>query len=157
MNDVNERLKKNICQVLERSLDDIDDQTAIEISRLKYNALEASRNRKPLIPFYRGVVATTFLVVVSVFLFSVFDQSSQPLFSPDTIDLQVLLTDDTFDFYTDEIEFYEWLSEMLENDPDLFDRRSDLSINAIPWFASGTGRSRHGAAEFRTDRVSGGI
>lgn len=157
MNDVNERLKKNICQVLDRSLDDIDDQTATEISRLKYNALETSRNKKPLIPFYRSAVAATFLVVLSVLLFSVFDQSSQQLFSPDTIELQVLLTDETFDFYTEEIEFYEWLSEMLENELDPLDQRSDLSIDADPGFASGTGNSRHGAAEFRTDRVSGSI
>jgi hypothetical protein len=157
MNDVNERLKKNICQILDQSIDTMDTQTATEIGRLKYTALNASINKKPLFSFYKGAAVTALLVVLSVFLFNGFDQPSQQLFSPDTIELQVLLTDDTFEFFTEEIEFYEWLSEMLEKEPDLLDRSSDLSIDAAPGLASCSGNIGDRTTEFRTDRISGGI
>lgn len=155
MNDVNERLKKNICQVLDRSIDDIDAQTATEIDRLKYNAFDASVKRKPLILFYKGAAVSAFLAVLSVFLFNGVEQQSQQMFSNDTTELQVLLTDDTIDFYTEEIEFYEWLSEVLEKEPDLLDRRSDIFIDAVADLAYCSGNIGHGTAEFGADRVLG--
>jgi len=121
-----DKFTEKLCHLLDQSLDDLDPAVEARLSRMKYRALdEASSHRQR--NFVWGAIPAT-LVLLMIVVFNVPQRYSS---TPDFAELNILTTPEPLDFYAEDIEFYEWLSDVLEAEPPLSDRRSavfDLSL-----------------------------
>jgi len=145
MNDPNKTFDKNIRQVLNQSIEDLDLETAVKVGQLKYHALDTSRKRSSRLVW--GAVPATVVALLLVFLLNGQQKNSLQQISSDITELSILTATDTLDFYAEEIEFYEWLSEVLENETDLSDLRGDLSTFFAPDLVLGSGIKRRNSSE----------
>lgn len=125
MNDPNKTFNEKTRQVLNQSIENLDQETSFKIGQLKYRALDPSRKKTRR--FVRGAVPATFVAIFLVFLLNGQQQDAMQQVYPDISELSILTATETLDFYAEEIEFYQWLSEVLEDETDLSDLRSDLS------------------------------
>jgi hypothetical protein len=156
MNDKNDKLMDNICRVLDASVDNLDSATQMKLGQLKYRALDVSA-REGSKKFYWSAVPATLIVIFFIFLLNGTQNNQPQLLSPDFVELNLLTTGESLEFYAEDIEFYEWLSEVLENEPDLLDQRTDLSDALRPDLALGSRVGQRSASEPRTHRIFGGL
>ena len=122
MNHSDDKFTEQLCHLLDQSLDDLDSAVEVRLSRMKYRALDevrSSRQRK----FIWGAVPAT-LVLLMIVVFNVPQRRSV---APDFAELNILTAPEPLDFYTEDIEFYEWLSDVLETELQPSDRHSAVS------------------------------
>ncbi len=155
MNDRSDKFTDNICSVLDRSLDDLDTTTKLKLSRLKYQALDTAIQKKSWNLAWGGVPMV--VVLLLIVLWNQPQNQQMQVASPDLTALNILTAEESLDFYAEEIEFYEWLSEVMEKDQKLPDQHTSVPVNNDSNDASGTGIGRNAFAQSGTDRVSRGI
>lgn len=156
MNNPEDKFTENICKVLDRSLDDLDSDTLTKIGQLKYRALDSAQRNKSRKLFWSAIPATC-VAILLVFLLNGLQQEPLRTVPTDFTALNILTAGDSLEFYTEDIEFYEWLSEVLENEPEINDQHSDLFNTSGPGIAMGTGEERRSASQFGVDRISRGV
>lgn len=148
-----DRLIENIRLTLDQSLEDIDGATRSRLTQARHLAMERQARKRHL--WYWGAlpVAATLLLVL---LLNWPSAPLQPVAAPQLDVLNIMTAAEPLEFYQEEIEFYEWLSEKLEANKDLSD---GASLPAAPVAACGGSKTGPfaGAAECGTARLSGVI
>jgi hypothetical protein len=147
----NDDLVRKIREVLDESLGDIDTRTMARLKQARQGAL-TRRNQRPIYyPWLRwGLVPATILVMILVMNPWEIEQPESQI---DVADLALFSEADNIDFFAEELEFYQWLLEIDENEKkDHSLHRPDVSDGRGPSLVCGTGGSIAGAG---TNRVSG--
>lgn len=153
MNKDNDRFERKICQLLDRSIDEMDGTAQARIARLKFRALEQKKRE------WRKLLLTAAAAVVVLVLFF---STSGPLKhsripKADNVTMELLLTEDDLDFYTEDLGFYEWLSEVLENEDEQLDRRGDVSSGSGVDLVDRSGNEEGRTPPPGSDRVPGSL
>ena len=155
MNDDNNSFTKNICRVLDQSLGDLDAVTEKKLSRLKYRALDSAEQKKKRKLVWGTIPAAAILLLIV--LFNIPQNQQIPVASPDIIELNILTAQESLDFYAEDIEFYEWLSEIMENGLELSGQHTAVPASSGPDNTLSAGNRRNIVAQSGIDRVSRGI
>jgi len=152
MSDNKDKFNRDVRRILNESLEDFDGATLSRLNQARHRALAARSGRKTRLVLW-GSIPAAGLVVLLLLLF-------QPLApiprvtEPDLSDLQIMTATESLDFYQEDMEFYEWMTEVLENDKELSgDDRSQPVVVSVGPFAS-TADRRAGSAGARIDRIS---
>lgn len=155
MNDDKNNFTKNICRVLDQSLDDLDAVTENKVSQLKYRALDSAAQKKSWKLVWGTIPVTAVLLVIV--LFNLPQNQQIQVATPDIIELNILTAKESLDFYAEDIEFYEWLSEVMENEPELSGQHTAVPVSSDSDNSFSPGNRRNVIAQFGTDRVSWGV
>jgi len=155
MNNHEDKLTENICKVLDQSLEDLDPATAAKLSRLKYRALDVVEQKKKRRLIWSAVPMT--VVLLLIVLFNVPQQRQVQVSAPGVAELSILTSPEPLDFYTEDIEFYEWLSEVMENELELSGQHTAVPANSATIFPLSAGHRRNNLTQSGTYRVFGGI
>jgi len=154
MMEKDDRLIEKIRQELDRSLDDLDAKTCARLSQARHQAMEKPQKRSLFWLFWGSVPAIAAALVVLALNLSDPQQIVPPV--PQPGDLSILTATEPLEFYQEEIEFYEWLSEEFASEKEL--PASGRSAAIVDDFVSGSaGRGLAGTTEPRTARLSGGV
>jgi len=155
MNDRDDKFNENVCRVLDQSVDDFGADIEFKIGRLKYQALSTATSKKPWRPIWGSVFMTAALLLIVIF--NVPQNRQIQMAAPDFSELDILSAKESLDFYAEDIEFYEWLSEVLENEPDFSGVDTAVPANSDSKNTFSTRERRDTLAQSGTDRVSWSI
>ena len=155
MNDDNNNFTKKVCRVLDQSLEDLDAVTENNLSRLKYRALGSVAQKKRWRPVWGAIPAVAVLLLIV--LFNLPQNQQIQVASPDIMELNILTAKESLDFYAEDIEFYEWLSEIMENELELSGQHTAVPVNSDAISPLSAGTRRNILTQSGTYRVSGGI
>lgn len=153
MNESDGKFHENIGRVLDQSIADLHPKTVARLSRMKHLALDSSRRRSWR--WVWGAVPASMVAILLVFMLN--GRHIEPLkpLSTDAIDLSLLTEADALEFYTEDLEFYLWLSEILEKNPDLSERRSTFPADSGHDAALGVWPGGRSASEYGFARIPG--
>ena len=152
MNDRNDKFEDNICRLLDQSVDDLGVDVELKLDRLKYQAMSSTTPKKSWRPIWGGALMTAALLLIVLMNLP---QNRQIQFaSPNLTELDILTAKESLEFYAEDIEFYEWLSEVLENEPDVTGEHTSVPTHPDSPRSSGGGEGRNSLAQSGTDRVS---
>ncbi len=146
-----DRLIEDIRQVLDQSLEDLDGATCSRLTQARHRAL--GRQVCKRFSWYWGVFPAAAMLVLVLLL----NWPTVPLQTPAVPQLDVLnilTAAEPLEFYQEEIEFYEWLSEELKTDKELSGGTS-LPVGPVAGCRSGAAGQLVGTAESGTARLSG--
>jgi len=152
MNENNEKFIRDVRRLLDESVEDLDGATAARLNQARQRALE-KRNRRRSRIFILGSIPAAGLALLLFLLFRPVAPIQQVI-GPDPSDLHVLTSTEPLDFYQEDMEFYEWLTEVMENEKDLSGDDRPLPADALANFIPRAAGQRPGAPGFGTDRVS---
>ena len=127
MNHSDDIFTEQLCHLLDQSLDDLDPAVEARLGRMKYRALDEARSHRQR-KFVWGAVPATLVLLMIV----VFNVPQRRIVAPDFAELNILTTPEPLDFYAEDIEFYEWLSDVLEAEPQPSDHHSAVSDLSSP-------------------------
>ncbi len=151
MKDDSDKFLEDVCRTLDTASEDLEGATLSRLNQARQRALTHRKlnNRKPSFGWRLVPVAGLLLLVVLV--------SRQPgsNLEPDLsaiTDLQIITAEDSLDFYQEEIGFYEWLSEVMENE-NVHNGSGSSHTTASNTIFTGEGSRRRSTAEPRSDRV----
>ena len=119
MSDNDDKLISRIVQVLDQSLEEVDASTLKSLSRLKYQAMDSAVGKRKRRVLGWSFAATA--VALSVGLFFTPSDQLQQIPRSSSAELGILTATEPLEFFTEDVEFYEWLSEVMENNPVLLD------------------------------------
>lgn len=133
----NDRLIENVRQVLDQSLDDLDAATQSRLARVRHLAMDRQRSRKYRLLYWGSVPAAALILLVLMLNWPVV--TLNPVVAPELEELSVLTATESLDFYQEDIEFYEWLSEILETEKKLSEHIVPQSdpVSAKDFFGTG--------------------
>ncbi len=155
MNDNNDKFTTDVRKVLGQSVQAMDSKVEQRLAALKYRALDAPA--KTAQSFYRWS-SVAVAAIIAVITFVSWPQQSA-VKGVDLVTLEIVGEPDALDFFQHDMEFYQWLSEEIQNEntptSSYYGHGIDSDLPAI-------GRSpewnrRYFSAEYRDDRVSGGV
>jgi len=119
MNHSDDKFTEQLCHLLDQSLEDLDPAIEARLGRMKYRALDEVRSHRQR-KFVWGAVPATLVLLMVV----VFNVPQRRIVAPDFAEMNILTAPESLDFYTEDIEFYEWLSDVLETESQPSDRHS---------------------------------
>lgn len=152
MNENNDKFTEKINRVLDQSLNDLDAATEMKLSRLKYRALDPGAQKKTWGLAWGSVPLLAVLLLIV--LFNLPQNRQVEIESPGFTELNILTATESLDFYAEDIEFYEWLSEVLESEKELSDQHTDVPANTDSDNSFGTGSGQNTVAQSGNDRIS---
>jgi len=145
MMDKERQFLENARQLLDESVHDLDGATRSKLAQARNAALESRhRSRRRLLTWGTPAAGLAAAALVGVL---VLRTPSVPIEESSVADLDILTSEESLEFYED-IEFYEWLSEVAENE-------NDLSGDGDSVPAPVAARSRIGAKRFTDENESG--
>ncbi|WP_072905264.1 DUF3619 family protein [Malonomonas rubra] len=148
-----DKLIEKIRQELDRSLETLGTKTCVRLAQARHQAITQPRKRS-LPKLYWGAVpaGVAMLLMLALNLPDLQKEASSEL---QLGDLSILTATEPLEFYQEEIEFYEWLSEEFAIEEGGADGgRSSVSVGDSTF---GTTGRLAGAAQSRTARFSGGV
>ncbi len=148
---LDEKLIKNIRRVLDQSLEQLDPGSLAAVGQLKYHALKRLPRRRIGFATWGTVAATVVAAALVFLLYPVSQEFGAGLVESDN-DFQLLLTEDAIEFYSEDLEFYEWLSDVLDHDPELIHYRDDVSTDPA---AGRIGGAKRAAAQYGSAGIFG--
>lgn len=152
----NDNLVRKIREVLDQSLHDIDTNSLARLEQARQVALAGQNQRPTYYPWLRwGLVPATIMALI--LLIHPWG-TGQPEPQPHIADLALLTGADNIEFFSEELEFYQWLLEIDENEKEDHSlHRPDASDGSGRNLVCGIGGSIVGGsiATTRTDRISG--
>jgi len=142
MMDKEKRFLENARQVLDDSIHDLDSGTRSRLTQARNAALDArlqkQRKRRRLLAWGTPAVGLAAAVLVGVMVF----RGPQPSAEAYVADFDILSSEESLDFYED-IEFYEWLAEGVDDEEISGDGRSNVApVAARDGECGGRGRKR---------------
>jgi len=117
MSDNNDRFNRDVRRILNESLEDLDGPTLARLNQARQRALAARSGRKARLVIW-GSIPAAGLVVLLLLLFRSVTPIPQ-IAAPEISDLQIMTATESLDFYQEDMEFYEWMTEVLENEKEL--------------------------------------
>ena len=150
MNYPDDKFTEQLCRVLDQSLDELDPAVEVRLSRMKYQALDGRSSGRRR--FVWGAVPATLALLMIV----AFNVPQRHVATPDFAELNILTAPESLDFYTEDIEFYEWLSDVLKTESQPSDRHSAVPDISPSHSVDGSGNRKDGQfaiTRSRTHRV----
>jgi len=152
----NDNLVRKIREVLDQSLHDIDTSTLNRLKQARQVALAGRKQRPIYKPWLRwGLVPAT--IIVLLLLMHPWG-TGQPEPQIYVADLALLTGADNIEFFSEELEFYQWLLEIDEHEKEDHSlHRPDVSDGRSPNRRCGTRGSIAGGSNTTTgtNRISG--
>ena len=152
MNDNKDRFEQDARRILNQSLEELDGATLSRLNQARQRAL-AIRSRHTSRLLLWGSLPAGALAILLALLFWPAVPVPQ-INEPDLGDLHILTATEPLDFYQDDMEFYEWLSETLETENKLSAADRGRTVAAADGFTGPAEFTRPGHAGSGTDRVS---
>ncbi len=154
MSHADNQFEKAVRQTLDRSLDDLDTETAAEISRLKYRAMEKAEQNK--VKKWLWKFAPAIIILLIMVTFNLRQDNYIQMTSTDMPELNILTSTESLEFYAEEIEFYLWFAETMGTEMEHPDYRPAVPADTIAPPSSCTeGAEGRDFTQLGTDRVSG--
>jgi hypothetical protein len=150
-----DRLIENIRQVLDQSLEELDAATQSQLTQARHQALARQQQKK--LPFWIWGSAPVAALLLLVIVLSWPTAPLAPVAAPVFDELSILSATEPLEFYQEDIEFYEWLSEVLETEKEFAEQPAPQSAAALAERQPGTGDQCRRAAIDRVARLSGVI
>lgn len=154
MREQEDKFFRNVRQVLDQSVADLDPALMQKLSKVKYQVLEAQPAAPRRTGFWAAGLSAILLLLVMLNL-----PGHKKATGPDFLVLEVVAGDMTLDFFQHDMEFYLWLSEVMhhENNPSGGDveRRSD--VDAVHASNGRGAAARQAVAKSGIDRVFGRV
>ncbi|MDC0335308.1 DUF3619 family protein [Pseudodesulfovibrio sp.] len=136
MTDKERQFLDNARQVLDDSVQDLDGATRSRLAQARNAALDSKRKRRRrLVTWGTPAAGLAAAALVAVLALRGPDASMEEKY---VADLDILTSEEPLDFYED-IEFYQWLSEVAENEDDLSGDRSGVPAPVAARARRGTG------------------
>ncbi len=142
-----DKLIENVRQVLDQSLDELDTATQSRLTQARQLAIDRQRSRRPRLLYWASVPAAALILFVLMLNWPV--ATLNPVVVPELEELSVLTAPEALEFYQEDIEFYEWLSEILEAEKKLSEHIAPQSGPVSAKGFVGTGDQCARAAESR--------
>ena len=146
------KLIENIRQVLDRSLDDLDPAIQSRLAQARHQAIKRPVARCPRWLYWGSVPVAGLLLLVMLLNWPA--APIKPIAAPVFSELNVLTAPEPLEFYQEDIEFYEWLSEVLEAEKELSEHAAHQSDPAVAQGSASAGKSCAGISEPRISRLS---
>ena len=152
----NDNLVRKIREVLDESLHDMDTHTLARLKRARQDALTRINQRPIYYPWLRWSLVPATILVLILLMHPWGTRPFEPQIS--VIDLALLRDADNIEFFSEELEFYQWLLEIDDNEkedhslrhPDVSDGRSSNLVGGIRGSITGGSIATAG-----THRISG--
>ena len=152
MTKIDEKFEHKIRNVMDQSLDDLDSGTLAEISRLKYRAMDAAEQQSSRKPVW--VIAPVLVSLLFIVLLNIPQQVGNKLADPALTELSILTGSESLDFYEEDIEFYEWCSEVMATEANMSDQRTAVPVDTGTKHTAGTREGRSRVAKLGNARIS---
>ena len=112
-----EENQKKICQVLDQSVAELDSDTLKRLQQGRASALERwePKRRGYWKPLWGGLPGLAVLLIIGLIAWP--DSDTSQIHVPDLVELNLLTSTQSLDFYAQDIEFYLWLAETMEANP----------------------------------------
>ena len=149
MNDDPEKLLKDVRRILDEQNRNLDGSTLSSLNRARQRALETRKNRRTrfwgwsLVPMTGAALLVLFLRQPTDFGHPSGDEIS---------DLQILTSEESLEFFQEDMAFYEWIEEVMENESVHYDN-NDATDNTNTSVVSAA--TFEGGTESSTDRKAG--
>jgi len=147
-----EKFENMVRKTMDQSLDDLDVGTLAEISRLKYRAMDAVEHKKPRKPAW--VIAPVLASLLFIVLLNMPQRGDNQFVTPGFTELNILTSAESLDFYDEDIEFYEWCSEVMASEVDMSDQRTSVPADTGTKHTAGAREGRGHVTKLGIDRVS---
>lgn len=147
MSEQEEKFVRDARRVLDDSLGDIDGLTSARLTAVRLRALEQAK-RKPRRWLLWGSLPAGLVAALLLFLL----WPSAPLHQvtePDPADLNILTASEPLEFYQEDMEFYQWVSEVLDHENELSDVHAPDASEPATSRLVGAGGECGGSAESR--------
>jgi hypothetical protein len=115
MND--DKLKNQVRQLLDESVAGLDDATCRRLQQARQRALAVGESRRSRRWWLWGGMPAMATALLLLLVWSQQETATKGLLPvPDLFEPGLLAMEEPLDFYQEEVEFYEWLAEVLETD-----------------------------------------
>jgi hypothetical protein len=152
MTKIDGKFENKIRKVMDQSLDVLDTGTLAEISRLKYRAMDAAEQKRPRKPVW--VIAPVLVSLLFIVLLNIPQQEGSKFADPALTELSILTGSESLDFYEEDIEFYEWCSEVMATETNMSDQRTAVPVDTGTKHTAGTREGRSRVAKLGIARIS---
>ena len=145
MTDKERQFLEKTKQVLDDSVRDLDGSTRSKLAQARNAALDSRRKiRRRLITWGTPAAGLAAAALLGVLAFNGPGVSPSAVVNEDSVaDLDILTSGESLEFYKD-IEFYEWLSEVAENEDDISSDERSVPAPVAARTRRGAGRERDG-------------
>jgi hypothetical protein len=152
MTKVDEKFENEVRKVLDQSLNDLDAATLAEINRLKYRAMDAAEHKKSRRPLW--IIAPMLVSLLFIVLVNLPHQGDSQLTAPNLTELTILTGSESLEFFAEDIEFYEWCSEVMASEENMSGQHTAVPVDAGTKPVASTREGRSHVAKLGVDRVS---
>jgi len=130
MRDDTEKLRQDVQRLLNEQNDNLDAATLSRLNQARHQALASRRTRRARFWGWSMVPAT--FAVILVLLIRQPADVLQPA-DEEIVDLQILTSDESLEFFQEDMAFYEWVYEITEeqNIPDNHSDSGNYSANSM--------------------------
>lgn len=147
-----EKFENKVRKTLDQSLVDLDNGTLAEIRRLKYRAMDVVEHKKSRKPVW--VIAPVLASLLFIVLLNMPQRGDNQFVTPGFTELNILTSAESLDFYDEDIEFYEWCSEVMASEKNMSGQRTAVPVDTGTKHAAGTREGRSSVTKLGIDRVS---
>ena len=145
MNSKNDKFLDQIRQQLDQSIETLDPATSSRLTQARTSAVASGARRKYRF-FYWGALPAAGLALL-LLLVTRPGQVSHPLPLPELKTLSILTAAESLDFYQEELEFYEWLSETMDLEKEPSDQRRTVTEPVATERTASAGTARRSPAQ----------
>lgn len=158
MNEKDAKFLEDVRRQLDHSVADLDPEIARRLAGVRSRAIEAAEDGSRISWWRWSTGFASFAVLVMIFLFGLPGQKPQ-VAPPDLMSLQVLSGQEPLDFFKQDLEFYQWLSEVMNNEGNSSGQYDYHNPDPdAPIRSGGAGQAQGGdLSEFGIDRISGRV
>lgn len=114
-----DRLIENIRHALDQSLEDLDGATCSRLTQARHLAMERRQEKSSRFLYWGAAPVAGLMLFVLLLNWQV--APINPVAVPQVEDVGIFTASEPLEFYQEEIEFYEWLSEVLDAEKELSD------------------------------------
>ncbi len=112
MNQTDKQFIADVCEVLDQSIEDLDGPTQIKLRQARQDALR-KRPAKYYSRLFWGIASgATALIILAAVMLPV--QQKQLSITGEMKNLTLLTSEDSLELYDHDIEFYLWLSDVMD-------------------------------------------
>jgi len=155
MSSKDDKFIEDIRQQLDQSLDELDVATRSRLTQARAVAVERGARRQYRLFYWAALPAAG--LALALLLLNVPSLTGPQLLTPEITLLPMLTAAEPLDFYQEEIEFYEWLSEVMDTEQESSDlQRTFVEPDTADRVAGTTGQ-RDRTAQLGNARVSGDV
>ena len=112
MNQKDENFTRNICNLLDQSIENLDEQTKKRLRQARFAALEQPARRFPFGVTWKFASGLAVMVILGIILLPPHHEKKG--LQSGIVDIDLLTSNDSLELFKHDVEFYFWLSEVME-------------------------------------------